>query len=53
VLDMMDDFAQLAREGRLTGLIYYSWTGDTQFDLDRCDAPSQSGRLAIAPLANR
>lgn len=53
VLDMMDDFAQLAREGRLTGLIYYSWTGDTQFDLDRCDALSQSGRLAISPLANR
>jgi hypothetical protein len=53
VLDMMDDFAQLAREGRLTGLIYYSWTGDAQFDLDRCDAPSQSGRLAISPLTNR
>lgn len=53
VADMMDDFAQLAREGRLTGLIYYSWTGDTQFDLDRCGALSPSGRLAIAPLASR
>ena len=53
VADMMDDFAQLAREGRLKGLIYYSWTGDTQFDLDRCGALSPSGRLAIAPLASR
>ena len=53
VADMMDDFAQLAGEGRLTGLIYYSWTGDTQFDLDRCGALSPSGRLAIAPLASR
>ena len=53
VLDMMGDFARLAQEGRLTGLIYYSWTGDAPFDLDRCDALSQSGRLAILPLANR
>ncbi|MBV8511565.1 MAG: hypothetical protein JOZ94_14120 [Xanthobacteraceae bacterium] len=53
VQDMMSDFSQLAHEGRLTGLIYYSWTGDPIFDLDRCGATSESGRLAIAPLADR
>lgn len=50
VQDMMRDFAQLAKEGRLTGLIYYSWTGDTQFDVERCGGLAESGRLALAPL---
>lgn len=53
VREMMGDFAQLAREGRLTGLIYYSWTGDPQFDADRCGTLQESGLLAIAPLAAR
>jgi hypothetical protein len=53
VREMMGDFAQLAHDGQMTGLIYYSWTGDPQFDLDRCGALSESGRLAIAPLVNR
>lgn len=51
VQEMMGDFRQLAREGRLTGLIYYSWIGDTQFDVFRCKAPTQSGLLAIAPFS--
>ena len=50
VQDMMTGFGQLAREGRLTGLIYYAWTGDPQFDLTRCGGPTPSSRLALAPL---
>jgi hypothetical protein len=50
VREMMGDFRQLAQEGRLTGLIYYSWIGDPQYDVLRCGAPTESGRLAIAPM---
>lgn len=50
VQDMIRDFAQLAKEGRLTGLIYYSWTGDTLFDVERCGGLTQSGKAALAPL---
>ncbi|QAU41658.1 hypothetical protein [Bradyrhizobium guangdongense] len=50
VQEMMGDFAQLAREGRLTGLIYYSWTGDPQFDLTRCGSVSEAGRRVLAPF---
>jgi hypothetical protein len=50
VQDMMDDFRKLVRDGRLTGLIYYSWLGEARFDVYRCGALTQSGLLAIAPL---
>jgi hypothetical protein len=50
VQEMMGDFAQLAKEGRLTGLIYYSWTGDPQFDVTRCGAVSDAGKRALAPF---
>jgi hypothetical protein len=47
---MMGDFHQLVQEKRLAGLIYYSWTGDKQFDVERCGTPSEAGKLAIGPL---
>jgi hypothetical protein len=47
---MMGDFRQLAQQGKLAGLIYYSWTGDTQFDVKRCGAPTKAGKRAIGPL---
>ncbi|WP_024509514.1 hypothetical protein [Bradyrhizobium sp. ARR65] len=50
VQEMMGDFAELAREGRLTGLIYYSWTGDVQFDVERCGGLTESGKRALSPL---
>ncbi|WP_315742111.1 hypothetical protein [Bradyrhizobium sp. SZCCHNR1075] len=50
VQDMMGDFAQLAKEGRLAGLIYYSWTGDSQFDLDRCGGSGEAGKRALSPF---
>jgi hypothetical protein len=50
VQEMMDDFRKLVRDGRLTGLIYYSWIGEALFDMYCCGALTQSGRLAIAPM---
>lgn len=50
VEEMMGDFRQLAQEGRLTGLIYYSWTGDPQFDVDRCGSLSAAGKLTLNPM---
>jgi hypothetical protein len=50
VQEMMGDFAQLAKEGRLTALIYYSWTGDPQFDVTRCGGVSEAGKRALAPF---
>ncbi|MGJ4939353.1 hypothetical protein ACQR1W_02180 [Bradyrhizobium sp. HKCCYLS1011] len=50
VQDMMGDFAQLAKEGRLAGLIYYSWTGDSQFDLERCGGVGEAGKHALSPF---
>ena len=50
VQEMIGDFAQLAKEGRLAGLIYYSWTGDPQFDLTRCGSISDPGRQVLAPF---
>ncbi len=47
---MMGDFAQLAKEGRLAGLIYYCWTGDPQFDLTRCGGVSDPARRVLAPF---
>ena len=50
VEEMMGDFGDLVREGRLTGLIYYSWTGDTQFDVSRCGGPTEGAKSAIRPF---
>lgn len=50
VQEMMGDFAQLAMEGRLTGLIYYSWTGDPQFDVMHCGRLSDAGQRAVSPF---
>lgn len=53
VQEMMGDFAQRVRERRLSGLMYYSWTGDPLFDVDRCGSLTRSGQAAIAPIAGR
>jgi hypothetical protein len=50
VQEMMGDFGQLIHDKRLTALIYYSWIGDPAFDVYRCDALTDSGRTAIAPI---
>ncbi|RXH53952.1 hypothetical protein [Granulicella sibirica] len=50
VEEMMGDFRQLAQEKRVTGLLYYSWIGDRPYDVYRCGALTESGRLAIAPM---
>ncbi|KJC51024.1 hypothetical protein UP09_02925 [Bradyrhizobium sp. LTSP885] len=53
VQEMMGDFAQWIRERRLTGLLYYSWTGDPAFDVERCGALTRSGQAAIDPITAR
>ena len=53
VQEVMGDFAQSVRERRLTGLIYYSWTGDPPFDVDRCGTLTRSGQAAIAPIGGK
>lgn len=50
VQEMMGNFGQLIHEKRLAALIYYSWIGDPPFDVYRCGALTESGRLAIAPV---
>jgi hypothetical protein len=50
IREMMGDFGQLAKQRRLAGLIYYSWIGDTPFDVYRCGALTPSGHAAIAPM---
>jgi hypothetical protein len=52
IKEMRSAFRQYTREGRLAGLFYYAWI-DTREKLGvyRCDALTESGRLAIADLA--
>ena len=50
VQEVMGDFAQLAHEGRIAGLIYYSWTGDAQFDVKRCGGVSDAGKHVLSAL---
>lgn len=50
VKEMIGDFRQLAQEGRIAVLIYYSWIGDTQFDVNRGGGPTEAGKLVILPL---
>ena len=56
VREMRDYYGQLARQGRLRGLIFYVWHGDWHAAQEnpasafRCGALTQSGRLALAPI---
>ena len=44
--EMLGDFRQFAREGRLKGLLYYAWE-DAEYGIYRCAALTDSGRLAL------
>jgi hypothetical protein len=46
--DMLIDFRQYVREGRLEGLLYYAWTDD-EYGIYRCGAVTDSGRVALDP----
>jgi hypothetical protein len=56
VRELRGDYAELARQGRLKGLIFYVWHGDWHSDQEspasafRCGSLTESGRLAIAPM---
>ena len=50
VQEMMTDFRQLVQQKRLTGLIYYSWVGEARFDVYRCGALTEPGRIASQPF---
>jgi hypothetical protein len=46
VAEMLIDFRQFERQGRLVGLLSYAWTDD-KYGLYRCGTLSKSGQLAI------
>lgn len=54
--ELRDDFRQLAQQGRLKGLLFYTWQGDFRsgennpYAVFICGASTKSGRLAIAPM---
>jgi hypothetical protein len=56
VREMRDYYGELARQGRLKGLIFYTWQGNVRAAKEdpasafRCGALTNSGRLAIAPI---
>src|ERR1039458_2896880 len=56
VREVRSYYAQLARQGRLKALMYYTWQGNVHAAKEdlasafRCGALTESGRLAIAPL---
>jgi len=50
VQELTHDFRLISREGILAGATYYTWTGDTQYDVYRCGALSEPGRLAVQPI---
>ena len=56
VREMRDYYGQLARQGRLKGLIFYVWHGDWHANREnpasafRCGSLTDSGRLALAPM---
>ena len=56
VRELMDDFRQAAREGRLSGLFYFGWNSDPwakqidPFSVYRCGGLTESGKLALSPL---
>ena len=55
VSDIMGDFRELAKQGRVAGAIYFAWNSDPwakQPNADsvyRCGALTESGRLALVP----
>ena len=57
VREMMGDFAQAARERRLSGLFYFAWNSDPwaketdPFSVYRCGRLTESGKLALSPLS--
>ena len=53
VQEMMGGFGQLINDRRVTALIYYSWIGDPPFDVYRCGALTESGRIVIGPIPTR
>ncbi|MGA8674763.1 MAG: hypothetical protein WB621_06105 [Candidatus Acidiferrales bacterium] len=54
--ELRHDFRQLARQGRLKGILLYTWQGDFRSGENNpygafiCGAVTKSGRLAVAPL---
>jgi hypothetical protein len=46
VQELLSDFRQYVRAGRLNGLLYYAWSDD-KYGLYRCGALSESGRLVL------
>jgi hypothetical protein len=44
--EMLSDFRQFVRDGRLKGLIYYAWADD-KYGIYRCGALTESGRLML------
>lgn len=46
--EMIADFHQFAKQGRLRGLLYYAWADD-KYGIYRCGALIESGRLAVNP----
>jgi hypothetical protein len=44
--ELIADFRQFERQGRLAALFYYAWT-DEKYGLYRCGALSKAGRLAL------
>src|SRR5882672_1731248 len=56
VREVRNDFGQLAQQGQLKGLLFFSWRDDTHAaredhsNVIRCGSLAESGRLAIAPL---
>ena len=50
VREMMGNFRKLAQEGRLAGIMYYTWTGDPPNNVFRCGELTEPGKLALQPL---
>jgi hypothetical protein len=49
--EMRDNFRPYVQQGRLTGLFYYAWVDTREnFGIFRCGKPTETGRLAIAPM---
>ena len=55
VREMMSDFRSYAQQGRLAGLLYFSWNSDpaaktvSYGSIWRCDSLTESGKLSIDP----
>jgi hypothetical protein len=47
IYELLTDFREFARQGRLKGLLYYAWS-DNDYGIYRCNELTPSGRLVIA-----